>query len=276
MVILNLRRWMLILTILLLYPGMALYPDSSYPFRYSVENVTVFSDISPEFSKVHGDHALLVWKYYSKIFSRTPGDRIEMYYTTDDKLYHKELKRHPAITIKGGRSVTCGWYGDHRKWFIVPYTIPDFGTQLHEISHDFLYFTFNKSEDYPWFKEGSGMYFESGSFSPGGDLVVESPFPPYAGIFNKLKSKNELIPLAKLLHMKRMDFYTSDPGKTYSGSLMFFYYLMKKHGAVMNGLFNRINSNNISDNDALIRYIIKETGESIEEMELNYKNFNKE
>lgn len=273
MIIIRSLNWRLLLMMFLFYPDINIYPESRYPYKYYVENVAVFSDISPDFSKAHGDHALLVWKYYSKIFGRTPGKRIEIYYTKDEKKYNKEMEKHPVITIKGGRSVTCGWYGDHRKWFIIPYTIPDFGTQLHEISHDFLYFTFPKSEDYPWFKEGSGMFFESGSFSRDGKLIVESPFPLYAGIFNELKVKNEIIPLAKLLRMKRIDFYTADPGKTYSGSLMFFYYLMKKHGLVMDGLFNRINSGNISDNDALIRYIIEETGESLEEMERNYKDF---
>jgi len=61
------------------------------------------------------------------------------------------------------------------QWFIVPYVIPDLGTQQHELSHTFLFFTYPPAEDHPWIKEGTGMYFESGELNRSGNLSVTTP-----------------------------------------------------------------------------------------------------
>ena len=56
------------------------------------------------------------------------------------------------------------------RWFIIPYEIPDFGTQLHEFGHSFLFATVwgTRSVSYndiDWFVEGTAMYFEGGVFN---------------------------------------------------------------------------------------------------------------
>ena len=139
--------------------------------------VAVHSDISDEFTKKHAHHARLVWDYYQKTFSRSPGNRIVLYYTKNQNLYDKILKKHPTIVLKGARQLTVNWEKDHREWFIMPYTDPDYGTQLHEISHDFLYCTCPGMDHFPWFREGSAMYYESGTFNDKGELVINEPLP---------------------------------------------------------------------------------------------------
>jgi hypothetical protein len=59
-------------------------------------------------------------------------------------------------------------------YFIIPFQTPDFGTQLHEISHIFLQNLHPDAESFPRLKEGSGMYFESGSFDALGNFIATS------------------------------------------------------------------------------------------------------
>lgn len=155
----------------------------------------------------------------------------------------------------------------------MPNAIPDYGTQLHELSHDFLYFTYAGSEDYPWIKEGSGMYFESGYFDSKGNFKIEKPFPMYHELFKKAKNENRLISLNQLIMMSRNDFYQSDYTLTYSESMIFFYYLMTKQTGTMKELFNKLNKRAITRNEQVIEFIIKSSGKNIDELESEYIKF---
>lgn len=244
-------------------------------FRYhSAEGpVMLYSDISDEFTKNHARHARLVWDYYHRIFSRPPGNRIILYYTKDQKLYDKILIRYPTITMEGARQVTANWTGKYREWFIIPYTNPDYGTQLHEISHDFLYFTCPESENFPWFKEGSAMYYESGSFRADGNLIVERPLPSYHQLFRDWAEKRQLIPLGTLLRMERNDFYRADYTKTYSQSMIFFFYLAERHPETLKKVFSGINERKIRSGSVLMEYIIRNTGKNVTGMEREYIDY---
>lgn len=241
-----------------------------FPFKYHLENVTVYSDISEEFSRTHAEHCLKVWKYYSKLFAKTPGKSIELFYTKNQTLYNAILKRYPTIVLKGARQVTANWTGDHRQWFIMPYTEPDFGTQLHEISHDFLYHTYPGCDAYPWFREGSAMYFESGRMDDAGNLVVEKPFESLKVMFDNWRDKNRLIPLKRLVSMPQKEYYRGEFYKQYSQSMMLYFYLMKKHPAVMDRLLGEINRGRIKHNSQIINFIIKNTGMDLMKLEKEY------
>ncbi|MBN1532392.1 MAG: hypothetical protein JXA20_07005 [Spirochaetes bacterium] len=243
---------------------------NDFPFKYAVGNVTVYSDISEEFSKIHGEHCLKVWRLYSKMFARTPGKSIELFYTKNQKRYDEVLKRYPTIVLKGARQVTVNWTGDHSQWFIVPYTEPDFGTQLHEISHYFMYFTYPKVYEYPWFCEGSAMYFESGYIDRADNLVVEKPFESLHGMFIDWRSKNGLVPLKKLVYMPQKEFYSGEFYKHYSQSMMLYYYLMRNHAGVMDRLMAEINRGKISQNGQIVDFIIKNTGRDLPQIEKEY------
>ncbi|NPV01312.1 MAG: hypothetical protein HPY53_08010 [Brevinematales bacterium] len=244
--------------------------DKNYPYAATAGKVTVYSDISPDFSKIHAEHGNLCFQYFNKLFNYSPGNEIVIFYTTKENVFQEALKKYPAILIKGGRQVTSYWDKDHRVWYIMPYQTPDFGTQLHELSHDFLYFTFLKSEEYPWFKEGSGMYFESGSFDKDGELAVDSPLDSYKDLFIQHKNKNDLLSLKTLLFLKRAEFYQADFTKTYSQSMMFFYYLAKKHPETLSEVFTLLNERKITDNNALVKYILDNTGMTLDELEKAY------
>jgi hypothetical protein len=244
-------------------------------FRYHAADgpVSLHSDIGDEFTRDHARHARQVWDYFKKTFRQSPGNRVVLYYTKNQELYDKILKRNPSIVLKGARQVTANWNADHREWFILPYTVPDYGTQLHEMSHDFLYATYPASEDYPWFKEGSGMYYESGMFNATGGLVIERPLPSYHALFRDWAARKQVIPLGPLLRMPKNDFYRADYTKTYSQSMMLFFYLMEKHPATMKEVFAGINDGKISSNEKLIGVILKSTGKKIGEMEKEYVEY---
>jgi hypothetical protein len=241
-----------------------------FKFHSTEGPVTLHSDISEEFTGDHSRHALLVWNYYKKTFSRSPGNRIILYYTKDHGLYDNILKRYPSITLKGARQVTANWTGECREWFIMPFVVPDYGTQLHEISHDFLYATYPASENFPWFKEGSGMYYESGIFNAQGKLVIERPMGSYHSLFKDWAMKKQVIPLAVLLRMPKNDYYRADYTKTYSQSMMIFFYLTNRHPETMAKVFAGINDRTISNNELLVNYIIRLTGKKLGELEREY------
>lgn len=166
--------------------------------------------------------------------------------------------------------VTASWEGDHRKWYIVAYRIPDFGTQLHELSHDFLYFNYTGCEEYPWFKEGSGMYYESGAFAANGRLDIRRPMPEYHRLFLEWRARDRLIPLSRLITMKRDEFYREDYARTYSQSKIFYFYLMVRHRDVMARLYEHLNSQRITRNDQLVDFIVKYAGVPLAGMEREY------
>jgi len=247
--------------------------NRNFQYRLVDGPVALYSEISEEFTKNHARHARLVWDYFRKTFSRSPGNRIVLYYTQNQKMYDTVLKRYPAIVMKGARQVTANWTGEFREWFIVPYADPDYGTQLHEISHDFLYFTCPESENFPWFKEGSAMYYESGSFNADGNLVVDRPLPSYHKLFRERAEKKQLIPLGTLLDMPGSDFYRADYTKTYSQSMIFFFYLAERHPETLKKIFSGINNRKILNASGLAECIILSTGKKVAEMEREYIYF---
>lgn len=123
-----------------------LAPD--YPYAYQVANVRVLSDISPGLSSEHAEHLKLVWDFFNALYARNRGGWLDVYYTADVAIFHKVVSHCPTIFIPGARNLTA-CYLDYARWFILPYQTPDFGTQLHEIGHDFLFATWPQSEDFP-------------------------------------------------------------------------------------------------------------------------------
>ncbi len=214
-----------------------------YPFRSDKGSVQVRSDISENFSREHADHADNVWRFFSRVFARSPGRRIELYYTENVSLYQRVFAFCPSIVIPGGRQVTTCFDESERfyRWFIVPFRIPDFATQLHEIGHSFLFFTYEASEDNPWIKEGTGMYYESGHFI-GDDLVVSEPIDWLKTNFNAWHGKG-LVPLGTLLRMSRNTFYGRDASQVYSQAGMLIFYLFAKHPSTMSELIDGLNPN---------------------------------
>jgi len=274
----NSNRAIISLILVLFVRHGALAIDRTAPFAARIAhtakdgNVTVHADSSLDsrFAASHAAHAAQVWRYFSSVFARTPGSSVEFFYTKDQRLFETILKRYPVIVIPGGRQLTTHWEGNHHVWFIIPYTMPDFGTQLHELSHDFLYATWPRSEEHPWIKEGLGMYFESGRITEQGRFSVERPFPSYVVLFRDWQAKGALIPLRRLLTMPRDEFYRSDHTKTYSQSMMLVFYLWGKHPAMMRGVLAGFNNRTITTNAQLIDFILRSTGLSLVTLEREY------
>lgn len=260
-------------------PAAATYLDykAHFPFRVASGRFIVASDISMAFSQQHLDHLLKVWQYFSAVYARTPGQYTEMYYTRDlNGLYSRILQTCPTIVIPGGRNLTaCFDSADGVYiWFVVPYTEPDFGTQLHEVGHTFLYFTQFNSANWPWFNEGISMYWESGSFSAAGTFSVERPLPYLTSNFRRVANANALVPLDTLLQMTRDQFYgDSDPARVYSQAGMVLYYLFKQYPSVAQGLIEQINSSQLSTNAAVINYILQQTGLTAGQLEANVRQY---
>ena len=246
-----------------------LAPD--YPYAYQVTNVRVFSDISPSFSNEHAEHLKLVWDFFNTLYARNRGGWLDVYYTTDVAIFQKIVPYCPTIFIPGARNLTA-CYLDYPRWFILPYQIPDFGTQLHEIGHDFLFATWPQSEDFPWFKEGSAMYFEGGVFMSDGSLEVFEPHPYCTSLFQKYDQQNALIPLNELIHLSKAAFL-ADAERSYSQSCMVFNYLQNQEAGTMERLIQGINSGAITSNDQLIELLLVSTGKSAEEIEESYETY---
>ena len=107
-----------------------------YPYVHQVANVRVFSDISPTFSEEHAEHLSRVWDFFDALYAENRGAHVDAYYTSDSTVFKKVVPHCPTIFIPGARALTA-CYLDYPRWFIIPYQIPDLGTQLHEIGHDF-------------------------------------------------------------------------------------------------------------------------------------------
>jgi Protein of unknown function (DUF1570) len=244
-----------------------------FAFTSKSEHVVVRSDISQEFCAVHADHAERVWTFFARMFSKTPGPMAELYYTRDEELYSRIAKIVGEEVIPGGRRVTSQWSGDHRKWFIIPYQDPDLGTQLHEMGHDFLYATYPGSEECPWLKEGLGMYFESGRLDEKAKFSVTRPFPSMHAAFRERSKSDALVPLSKLLTLSRADFYKSDPQTVYSQSMMFCFFLMRRHEKTMDRLFERLNRARIDSNRQVIDFILEDSKTDLKSLDAEYRAF---
>ena len=242
--------------------------SSDYPYAHQVANVRVFSDISPTFSKEHAEHLKRVWDFFDALYVSNRGDWYDVYYTTSEEVF---LKLPGAFIDPNTRNVAA-YFLDYPRWFIIPYTFPDpdFGTQLHEIGHDFPFAVWPEAwlGDPPslWFVEGTATYWESGVFTDDGSLRV----PPscHDGFPDPGAS---LIPLAELLHLGEA-FYP-DPRPTYLQSCMLFTYLEQRAPGVMYALIYRINSGQIVTNDQLITAILDLTGKSVSDLEEAYQSY---
>ena len=188
---------------------------------------------------------------------------------SDSTVFKKVVPHCPTIFIPGARTVTT-CYLDYPRWFVIPYQIPDLGTQLHEIGHDFAFATWPQIEDYPWFKEGTAMYFEGGVFD--GSLRVPTPFPWCTILFQRYDREGRLIPLGQLLYVEKDDFL-ADSLRTYSQSCMLFDYLERHEPGVLYALIHRINSGEIISNDHLVTALLDLTGESVNELEEAYESY---
>ena len=264
-------------------PSPAAFPDTDpawlralaadYPHVYQVANVRVFSDISPTFSKEHAEHLKRVWDFFDALYVRNFGDRMDAYYTSDPTIYLKASRCGATTVYTEARTVTRCIF-DYARWFIIPFEIPDFGTQLHEIGHDFLWAVWPQawvgSVPSLWFVEGTAMYWEGGVFTDDGSLRV-SPLPWCTGGFDEADRQGDLIPLAELLLLG--DAFYPDPRATYPQSCMLFNYLEQHEAGVLYALINRINSGQIASNDQLITALLDLTGKTVIELEKAYESY---
>lgn len=243
-------------------------------FTFTAESgrVRVSSTLGQSFSVDHAGHANLVWDYFSRLLARSIGPRTELYYTSDLSLYTEVFAFCPSIVIPGGRqTTTCYDSGEGiYRWFVVPYIVPDYGTLQHELSHSFLYATYPGAEDFPWIKEGTGMYWESGTFDASGDLVITTPISYLTSNFRRWHSSGQLLPLSGLLTLGRDAFYASDATRVYSQAGMFVLYLMKNHAAAMDELFRRLNDRRILTNGQVLSFLTSATGLSIAQLDAAY------
>jgi uncharacterized protein YjdB len=251
--------------------------NAHFPFAASAGALTVYSDISPEFSQEHVQHLDKVWKYFSSVFARSPGSYTTMYYTDDlYGLYQRIFAYCPSVVIPGARNTTTcyDWTDRVYIWYVVPYIKPDFGTQLHEISHTFVYATYAGAETNVWFKEGTGMYFESGAFDDAGRLRITTPLPYIRDNFARWRQQNALIPLQQLVTMTRDQFYGyPEPTKTYSQAGMFIFYLVTQQANTWAELLQRLNDQTITTNTQLLDFITTSTGLSTAQLETAYLQY---
>ncbi len=233
--------------------------------------VKVFSTVGQAFSDAHADHGLLVWNLLAGRFDYSIGGRTELYYTNDMALYAAIAAYCPTIVIPNARNVTTCFDPVARiyRWIVVPYEMPDYGTQLHELSHSFLYATYLGSEAFPWIKEGSGMFYESGAFT-GSAFAVSRPLSYLTTNFRMHHSRGQLLPLATLVTLPRLEFYGSLPTLVYSQAGMFWFYLEKQHPAVVAELVDRLNNRTLTDNTQVLSYLTQATGMTLAQLDAAY------
>ena len=242
--------------------------SSDYPYAHQVANVRVFSDISPTFSREHAEHLKRVWDFFNALYVKNRGGWVDDYYTTSEEVFLKL----PGATIDPYTRNTPAYYLDYPRWFnlLDPFPEPDFGTQLHEIGHDFPFAVWPQAWDASlWFVEGTAMYWEGGVFTDDGSLRVSTPFPFCTDGFPDPGA--HLIPLAELLSLGEA-FYP-DPRPTYPQSCMLFTYLERRAPGVLYALIYRINSGQIVSNDQLITALLDLTGKSVSELEEAYQSY---
>jgi hypothetical protein len=116
-----------------------------------------------------------VWDSFSGIWSKRRGDQLDWYYSEDRSKVLTAIDLCPTEVVRAETGLLTACYsGEYPIWFIEPFTRPDFGTQLHEISHDFVFSTYWGAADFPWFIEGTGMYYEGGVFQADGSTGISS------------------------------------------------------------------------------------------------------
>jgi len=253
-----------------------------FPACYSNSTNTslLCSDISTAFTAQEGYHLAQLHAYYSKFFSQPlSGGKSVEYYTLDPSLYSRLFAYCGGVVVAGGRSVSSCWDSTTRIYseFILPYQIPDFGTQQHELSHLFLQMTYRSSvapyepsEVNVWFKEGTGMYFESGNIDSNGNLVVTTPMYYLTSEFRAHYNAGTLIPLATLVGYNASQFYGSDATQVYSEAGMFICYLTFKQPATMSAVWAGINNGSIANNTELLNVITTTSGMSLAQLDSAY------
>ena len=251
---------------------------ADYPHVHQVANVRVFSDISPTFSREHAEHLKRTFDFFNGLYAKNAGDYYDVYYTTDPEVFLKLNPNphcHAEIAVDARSVSAC--YLDYPRWFILPYEIPDFGTQLHEIGHDFHGKTWPLSYDGDppslWFVEGSAMYWEGGVFTDDGSLKVPEPAPYCTYWIQRADQEDALIPLGELINLG--DAYYSDPRETYAPPCMLFNYLENHEPGVLYAVIDRINSQQIVTNDHLVAALLELTGKSVNELEEVYLSFSR-
>lgn len=245
--------------------------SSHYPHAHHVANVRVFSDVSSAFSEDHAEHLSQVWDFFDALYTENRGAYIDAYYTSDSTVFKKVVPHCPTIFIPGARNVTA-CYLDYPRWFIMPYQIPDLGTQLHEVGHDFLYATWPQAWDVSiWFVEGTAMYFEGGAFTDDGSLRVPAPYSWCTDLFQRFDREDRLMPLGQLLRLASVDFF-ADNWRTYSQSCMLFDYLERHEPGVLYALIQRINAGAVTSNNELIAVLLQLTGRPVSDLEEAYES----
>jgi uncharacterized protein YjdB len=246
--------------------------SSDYAYAHQVANVRVFSDISPTFSEEHAEHLSRVWAFFDDLYAKNRGAYVDAYYTADSTVFQKVVPHCPTIFIPGARNLTA-CYLDYPRWFIFPFQTPDFGTQLHEIGHDFLFATWPGAwRTSNWFVEGTAMYYEGGVFTDEGSLRVPVPFSWCTDLFQRFDREGSLMPLEELFRLSR-DAYLADNWRTYSQSCMLFDYLERHEPGVLYALIHRINAGQITSNDELIAALLELIGKSAADLEEAYEAY---
>jgi hypothetical protein len=248
-----------------------------YPIAMRQGSITVSSDISTAFTVAHAANLDATWRYYTAFFGATPGSHLELYYTRDSSVYVQVWPFCPNNTWGINTRQVSGCYSTADgswKEFIIPYITPDFGTQYHEVSHLFLQKVHPDDENFPWLKEGSGMYFESGTFDANNQLVVTTPAAYIRDGFHRYDRANDLTPIDTLIRMSRTAFYASayagDSERNYSQAGMFFTYLMLTQRPVMNAMFAAFAQGQLPTNADVIQFITAQTGMTIPQLEQGY------
>lgn len=246
----------------------------SYPYVSAIDQVLVGSDISQAFSDQHVDHMKKVWDYMSGIWAKRRSDRLEWYYSPDRFKTLIAIDLCPTQAVNAdARLLTACYGGAYPIWFIEPFVIPDFGTQLHEMSHDFVFPTYWGSADFPWFAEGSGMYYEGGRFQPDGSLDLTQPLPWLIQTFDFSDGLDQLVGLDALLWLNRDQFYLGETPPTYYAQAGFFwYYLETRHPSVVNELIAQLNGVDpwVRNNQWVLDFILSGTGMTIAQLNEAY------
>ena len=245
-----------------------------YPYVSAIDEVLVGSDISQAFSDQHVDHMKEVWDYFSGIWAKRRSDRLEWYYSQDRSkvLAALELCSTQAVNAEA-RLLTACYGGTYPIWFIEPFVIPDFGTQLHEMGHDFVFPTYWGSASFPWFIEGSGMYYEGGVFQSDGSLALTQPLPWLVQTFDRYDGSGQLVALDTLVRLNRDQFYLGEtPHAYYAQSGFFWYYLETRHSSVVDQLIAELNGVDpwVRNNQWVLDFIVSGTGLTLAELDQAY------
>ena len=243
-----------------------------YPHTHQVGTARVHSDISQEFSRRHAVMLDRTFRYFDGLYARNRGPLVEAFYTMDESVFEKVVPHCPTVFVPGARNLTA-CYGDIARWFIIPYQVPDFGTLLHEIGHDFAFATFPYGYVHAsWYVEGTAMYFESGVFGSSGDLVVSEPLRYCTHFYESAVARRELIPLERLMSMTKEEFL-ADNENSYSQSCMLFHFLADEHPGALDGLIGQVNSGVVASNEQLVASLLAFVAQDTEQLEASFKKW---